>query len=156
MTEPNLESFSRGSWFFSIDQQGLSDEDEEDRLSSFTITFTSSDENSSLVFEELLKCKDNNFYNDTDEDKVYGITSKEILEEVSSLDEIDDPQGSGKVHGFKYNYKVPDDILIEDPLKGKNFFNENHVFSQYTIGQAQMRMSGYNDHDSNIILINNR
>ena len=140
--------FGKGSWFFSIDQQNISDE--KDRFYSFTISLDSAEENSSLVFEELLKCKDNNFYDDIDNRKAYGITSKELLATVNELDKI------GEVHYFKYNYTVPDDILIEDPLKGKTFFNENHVFNQYTIGQAQMRMAGYNDNDSNIIIVSNR
>lgn len=152
--------FANGTWFFSIDQQNVTDE--ADRLYSFTITFYNNekDGNASLLFEELLKCKDNNFFDDVNNKKVYGITSEELLQEVTTLDtvkEVNKESGEQKeVHYFKYNYKVPNDVLIEDPLKGKYFFNENHVFNPYTIGQAQMRMAGYNENDSNIVLINNR
>ena len=146
--------FGKGNWYFSIDQQGISEENK--RFSSFTITFDSSEKDSALVFEELIKCRDNNFFDDKDKKRQYGITFKNIIDKVSELGYINNPSSpEEKVHAFKYNYKVPEDIIIEDPLKAKSFFNENHVFNQYTIGQAQMRMAGYNENDSNIVMINN-
>ena len=60
---------------------------------------------------------------------------------------------------FKYNYLVPVDKLIEDPLEAKKFFDENHVCNGYTIGQANLLIpsdSNANSKASSIDAINNR
>ena len=147
LTEPEQTEFGNGAWYFSIDQQNINTDAK--RFSAFTITFTKEEKDSAMIFEELIKCQDNNFYDDIDQKKNYGIKMEDLLNTISSLDLKDN------IHLFKYNYTVDPSILIEDPLKAKTFFNENQVFNKYTIGMAQMRMSGYNENDSNIILINN-
>ena len=97
----------------------------------------------------------NNFDNDVDHKKAYGVNFKDLTTRISELDTEKDSSGN-EIHLFKYNYRIPDDVLIEDPLLASSFFNENHVFNSYTIAKAQMRMSGYNDSDSNIVILNNR
>ena len=37
-------------------------------------------------------------------------------------------------HVFKYNYEVPESVLIENPLTPLQFFNTNHIYNSYTIG----------------------
>lgn len=36
---------------------------------------------------------------------------------------------------FDYTYDIPEDILIEDPLEADSFFDENHVFNPFTMGE---------------------
>lgn len=146
--------FGSGNWYFVIDQQGITSL--EKRFSSFMITFNEVEVDSAIIFEELIKCKDSNFFDNKDKKMEYGITFDAIIDKVSELDYIPNPTNKeNMLHAFKYNYKVPKDVIIEDPLRAKTFFNENHVFNKYTIGQAQMRMAGYNENDSDIVMINN-
>ena len=40
-------------------------------------------------------------------------------------------------HIFNYSYQVPSEILIENPLNSQEFFNTNHIYNKFTIGQIQ-------------------
>ncbi len=150
----NKGNYGRGTWYFIL--RGLTDEGLPKRLpTSLEINVSGNDSGAYIVFEELVKCLPNNFDNDSKNKKAYGIKFQDITKKLSELDTEIDTDGF-ELHLFKYNHKINEDILIEDPLLAKSFFNENHAFNQYTISKAQMRMSGYNDNDSNIIILNNR
>ena len=36
---------------------------------------------------------------------------------------------------FKYNYEVPSDKLVDNPVKAESFNNPNHIFNAFTICQ---------------------
>lgn len=67
----------------------------------------------------------------TDEFEVpYVISAEQILSAVQALD-IESK--------FKYDYVVPEEHLIADPLEGKQFFNIDHVFNSNSISKAELR-----------------
>ena len=54
---------------------------------------------------------------------------------------------------------IPDSQLIMDPLSPESFFNTNHIYNAYTIGNAKLRMSDNQeiiDKDSNITILDAR
>ena len=60
---------------------------------------------------------------------------------------------------FKYNYQVPSDVIIEDPLEAVKFFEENHVYNGYTISHVNLNIpseAAMNTAASSIEVMNNR
>lgn len=80
----------------------------------------------------------------------YGSSLGFAIHEVQKLD-------TKKV--FNYMLSIPDSQLIKDPLNPKSFFNTNHIYNSYTIGNAKLRMSDSKeiiDKDSNITILDAR
>ena len=98
-----------------------------------------------LQFDNLTKCVENEIF-----EQNYGIKPEQIAEQLP----IYDYNGY-----FQYNYQVPVDKYIEDPLESSSFFNENHVCNGYTIAQVSLNFpsdKNKNIKASSIDIINNR
>ena len=56
----------------------------------------------------------------------------------------------------KFNYAniVSDEVLIEDPLLSKSFFDTNHIYNDFTLSKAEIRLSKATG--SSIQIVNNR
>ena len=76
---------------------------------------------------------------------LYGISDEDILKRIEELDYNDI---------FKYNYVVPEEVEIEDPVEAATFFNDNHIFREFTIPKAECRISSASG--SKIQIVNNR
>ena len=64
-----------------------------------------------------------------------------------------------KLNIYNYMLDIPDSQLIMDPLSPESFFNTNHIYNAYTIGNAKLRMSDNQeiiDKDSNITILDAR
>lgn len=134
---------AKGKYYFMIDN--LATEESTHELSSITIQIDGSDETGFLEFDNLVKCVENEVFEEN-----YGISPSIIEGQIPLYDY------NGR---FKYNYQVPGDKLIEDPLEAKKFFNENHVCNGYTIGHTNLLVpsdSNANSKASSIDVINNR
>lgn len=58
---------------------------------------------------------------------------------------------------FKYNYEVPSDVEILDPLDPRSFFDENHIHNKHTISKAHFyQKENKADVFSMITIIGNR
>ena len=131
---------SQGKYYFMIDNTNSDHE-----ITSISIQIDGDDETGYLEFDNLTKCTDNEIF-----EKKYGILPQTIEDEIP----IYDYNGY-----FKYNYIISADKLIEDPLDGKTFFDENHVCNKYTIGQPNLIIpsdSSVNSRASSIDVMNNR
>lgn len=129
------ENIGKGTYYFIIDRPY--------DVVYFTYTLNSDEElpeTDYFVIDTLFKYKDNLVFKEK-----YGYTSDEMIEFVKQLDI------EGK---FKYNYVVDPALQIRDPLEAKKFFDENHIFKQFTIAKAETRMS--DSTGSSINIINNR
>ena len=130
----------QGKYYFMLDNR-----DPENEIKNLTIQIDGSDEVGFLEFDNLTKCTENEVF-----EEKYGIEPSIIEGQIPLYDY------NGR---FKYNYLVPVDKLIEDPLEAKKFFDENHVCNAYTIGQANLLIpsdSNANSKASSIDAINNR
>lgn len=92
------------------------------------------------IIYPLCVCKDIPEYNDK-----YGITYNDLYNKISELDD----EGQ-----FNYIYDIPQDKLVKDPLEASSFFDNNHIWNEYVIPEAELYMS--EKVASNITLINNK
>ena len=105
-------------------------------------------DNSKLTLMPLIKYKEEPLF----EDK-YGITVTNIITRMQHFD---------KENKFRYNYVVPEDKLIMDPLLGKSFFNTNHIYNKFTIAKANLDTTRTTDgikpipNNSEIVVTSNR
>lgn len=134
----SLLGLQNGKYYFLLDNINR-------EINELQVIINGSDEEAYLVFDNLVKCIPSTYFQDT-----YNISFEEIETEIQKYD----------YNGlFKYNYNVPIDILIADPLEAKQFFNENHVCNSYTIGNVNLLIPSNSDTNSNassIDVINNR
>lgn len=65
--------------------------------------------------------------------ELVGIPDEDIINEVEMLD---------KDSIFNYTYKIPESVLISNPLESTSFFNSEHIMNSFTIGKA---LVGYGD-----------
>lgn len=129
---------ANGKYYFLIDNTN------EPSISSITVQIDGEDEVGYLEFDNLLKCVENKEF-----DK-YGIPISVIEKKV--------PEYDYNGH-FKYNYQVPSDVIIEDPLEAVKFFEENHVYNGYTISHVNLNIpseASMNTAASSIEVMNNR
>ena len=133
----------QGKYYFLL-KNLINISEEDNKEFSLQLVISGEDENGFLEFDDLVKCIPNDMF-----DK-YNISNTDIEKLVREYD----------YHGyFQYNYKIPNDILIEEPLEGKNFFNENHPFNQYAIGYVNLIIPSdteTNNKASSIDVMNNR
>ena len=128
---------SNGKYYFLLDNINRD-------ITSLQIIIDGEDEQGFLEFDNLTKCVPNELF-----ELNYGISPSNIEE----LLPIYDYEGL-----FKYNYQVPNDVLIEDPLSAKTFFNENHPCNRFTIGHVNLLIptdSQANSKASSIDVMNN-
>nr|DAG27812.1 MAG TPA: Baseplate wedge protein [Caudoviricetes sp.] len=128
---------SEHPWYYKIHGNDLTN-------LTMIITTDSVDETGLILFDDLLKYQDNKIF-----EQNYGLTVDTILEDMQSY------RGHDK---FKYNYNIPETLKIEDPILGKTFFNENHIFSKYALAEAVLKPPVERDSKNNSIIsiVNNR
>lgn len=118
--------------------------EEDNKEFELQIVLSGEDDTGFLEFDNLVKCVPNEMFN------TYNISTESIEQRIKEYD---------YTGIFQYNYQVPVDFLIEDPLQGKSFFNENHPCNAYTIGHVNLNIpsdSQANSKASSIDVINNR
>lgn len=97
-----------------------------------------------LMFDDLIKYQDNeDFINN------YEISFQDIINTIHTYSYASD---------FKYNYQVPEEYKIKDPLVGRTFFNDKHIFNKYAISEALLKNPSLKSSrtTSIISIINNR
>lgn len=125
----NTYSLGRGIYYYKIPYNGY-----------LTFVLNNSSMNPLTVYP-LVKITDiEKFY------EKYDISFDNITNRVKELDYN---------NKFKYDYIIPEDDLIEDPLKTISLFNEKHILNQFTIPYARVNLSS-DITDSYITIINNR
>lgn len=93
-------------------------------ITALQIKISGEDEQGFLEFDNLTKCVKNDLFVNK-----YGINPSDIESQLPKYD----------YNGyFKYNYSIPKDIIIEDPLEAKKFFDENHPCNKATIGHVNL------------------
>lgn len=97
---------------------------------------------------ELLQYTDNSYYISTSD------IIKLIVEGTSSTSYLNYYQGTD----FDFSHIVESENLIPDPIDGKSFFQNNHVFNKYAIAEAKLIVpqTKSNADKSNITIVNNR
>lgn len=95
-------------------------------------------DNTNIIIYPLVKYKESDMF-----DK-YSIKVEDVINRMQTLDEENQ---------YKYNYIIPTDKLIKDPLEAKTFFDENHICNRFTIAQADMDLTNLG---SSLDIINNR
>ena len=126
-----------GKYYFLLDNVNRN-------ITSLKIIIDGEDEQGFLEFDDLTKCVENDLFS-----KNYGINISQIEEQLP----IYDYNGY-----FKYNYLIPNDVLIKDPLEAKKFFDENHPCNRFTIGHVNLLIpteSSKNVGASSINVMNN-
>ena len=108
------------------------------------MTFTEIDPEGEIILNDLFKYTDNTLFEER-----YGISAQDIIDEINNLD---------KDKQFKYNYTVSEESKIEDPLLGKAFFENYHIFNKYAISEAILKapLDKTVKNPSIISIINNR
>lgn len=138
------QNLSAGTYYLKIDSMNISDESKLFFIWSGTPTDKDIIKIEPLFRYSLFEGNERN-PNSPDFTSTYKITEQEILSKVQELD-INNI--------FKYNFEVDDNDKILNPLQADTFFNSNHIFNQFTIGEGDLRM--YPNTESNILIINNR
>ena len=140
------ENLYTGTYYLKIDSENISDESKLFFIWPETLTPTDKDiiKIAPLFRYSLFEGNERN-PNSPDFSSTYNITEQEILSKVQELD-INNI--------FKYNFEVDDNDKILNPLQADTFFNSNHIFNQFTIGEGNLRM--YPNTESNISIVNNR
>ena len=138
------QNLSTGTYYLKIDSTDISDE------SKLFFIWSEEPSNKDIIkiaplFRYSLFEGNERNPNSPDFSSTYNITEQEILLEVQKLD----------IHNiFKYNFEVDDNDKILNPLQADTFFNSNHIFNQFTIGEGNLRI--YPNTESNISIVNNR
>lgn len=104
-------------WYFSFEGQ-----------TGITLQITIDNDNNPdglLMFDNLIKYQDNKDFK-----YKYDISFQDIIDTIHTYPYASD---------FKYNYQVPEEYRIKDPLVGKTFFNTRHIFNKYAIPEALLR-----------------
>lgn len=124
-------------WYFILSGDDLSD-------LKLNVTTEGTDDNGMLVFDDLVKYQDNDLFLDR-----YNISVNDILAFIKNYDSHTQ---------FKYNYIVDEATKIEDPVVGKSFFSEKHIFNNYAIPEALLKppVDRTLQNESIISIINNR
>lgn len=124
-------------WYFILSGEDLSD-------LVLTVTTEGVDENGMLVFDDLIKYQDNELFLNR-----YNLSVEDILAFIKHY--------SGHTQ-FKYNYVVDEATKIDDPIVGKSFFSNNHIFNSYAISEALLKppVDRSLQNESIISIINNR
>lgn len=84
-----------------------------------------------IVVSELMPINYQNMF------QKYSISVSDLTDYMKNLC----PEG---YNNFKFDYKVPSNILIADPLEGYTFFNNLHACNSYAIPYAQLSTSNIN------------
>ena len=111
------------------------------------IKIQNSDTNT-LTLLPLIKYRHEELFNEK-----YGITVPQIIKVMKHFD---------KQNKFRYDYIVPEDKLIIDPLCGNSFFNNNHIYNSYTLPQCNLDTTRTTDlqrvlpNNSELIVVSNR
>lgn len=126
---------STHTWYFTLSGVDLSN-------LVIEVTTKGTDSNGLLMFDDLLKYVDNPLFEDN-----YNISVDDILSEIR----LYDTDGV-----FKYNVAVDPDTKIDDPIIGKSFFSEKHIFNKYAISEAVLRPPTEKSQANIISIINNR
>ena len=112
------EGLAEGVYYFILDNTDTSN-----LITSLTFQISGADNTGFLELDQLVKCTPNESF------AQYGINIEDLEELVAEYD----------YNGvFKYNYQIPTDVLIENPLEADTFFNENHICNPYTISFANL------------------
>lgn len=115
---------------------------------SIKLSILTEDKDAVITLMPFVKYKEEVLF----EDK-YNISVTDIINKMKHFD---------KENKFRYNYIVPEDKLISDPLMGKTFFNSNHICNKFTIPKANLDTTRTTDgikplpNNSEIIIVSNR
>lgn len=106
----------------------------EDTRTKIEFTLNNSNESAtkvSVTLSELIPITSENMF------AKYNINTNDITETMKNL-------CLEGYNNFKFDYKVPSNIVIEDPLEGYTFFNNLHECNDYAIPYAQLATSNIN------------
>ena len=126
---------SSHTWYFKLEGNNL-------ETLELTITTKGTDSNGLLMFDNLLKYVDNPIFEEN-----YNISVGDIIKEIK----VYDTEGI-----FKYNVQVDEATKIDDPVIGKSFFSEKHIFNKYAISEALLKPPKEKSSPNIISIINNR
>lgn len=110
------ESFEYGTQYFAFKSNSTDNQ-------ILSISIDTEDKNARLVIHPLLK------YKDVESFQEFGLTTVDIVAKMRELDVNNE---------FKYNYTVPNDVKIENPLLAKEFLDNNHICNKFTISKAEL------------------
>lgn len=100
-------------------------------------------EEDDIVFDFLYKYTDREIFEKEYNMSVYG--SGGVLDTIRNMDVPD---------CFDYTYRVDKSVLIKDPLDPTSLFDTNHVYNQFSIAKAEIRMNKKNG--TSVTFVNNR
>lgn len=93
-----------------------------------------------IIFQPLYKYTERDIFDDEP-----GLSFDVILSKIQAMDIQD---------CFKYDHVVDESISIENPLSANSMFDNRHVYNQFTIAKAELRLHKANG--STVTFVNNK